>query len=112
MRFPQISAAVLDGKLGKTALQSYDLHFLHERHFKQAQQPGLHGKPHHQPHWEAETIPQPTAIYPLKPLWKQDFPQAPRSTGLSEKLRLQSAYTCPDSAPLELPDFHACLNSR
>lgn len=90
----------------KNVPSNISLPFLHERCFKQAQQPRLHGKPHHQPRWEAVTTPQQTAIYLLKSLWVQDFPEAPTSTGC------QKSFDCSDSAALKFPDFHAYLNTR
>lgn len=104
MQLPQISTGVPHGKLGKTALQSYALPFLHERHFKQAQQPGLHGKPHHQPRYEAVTTPQQTATYPLKSLQIQHFPEAPTATGCQKssdwRVPIPALTALPSSSPI------------
>lgn len=94
--FPQISTEVLNGKLEKTALQGYDLPFLYEGRFKQAQQPRLHGKPHHQPRWEAVRTPQQTAIYLLKSLRVQDIPEALSEVRnvLTEMFGRQKCFDC------------------
>lgn len=103
MQLPQMSTGVPHGKLGKTALQSYALPFLHERHFKQAQQPGLHGKPHHQPRCEAVTTPQQTATYPLKSLWIQHFPEAPTATGCQKSFDWRAPIPAPTALPSSSP---------